>query len=75
MDIDIYVLKMHEQTDLENGWIVMRVPGGWIYTYTSTNAINTAEPNNAFYKHDLRSIFVPITQQSKEEQMEGLLAI
>ena len=73
MDIDIYALKMHETKDITGNWSAMRVPGGWIYTNLIVNMHNTADPNNAYYTNNYESIFVPITQQSKEEQMEGLL--
>jgi len=72
---DIYKLTLHETMSIDSEWQILRVPGGWIYSFTSVNAHNTGEPNNAYYTHDVRHIFVPITQQSKEEQMEGLLAI
>ena len=40
MDKDLYELKLHEEMIIDGETSVMRVPGGWIYTfrlYTATS--------------------------------------
>lgn len=34
MNDDIYTMKLHEEIFIGNSTGIMRVPGGWIYTYT-----------------------------------------
>lgn len=50
---EIYDLKLHESVRLDNGIVIMRVPGGWIYDcwdcQTDTSKAGTFIPfNNEF---------------------------
>jgi len=49
---DIYDLKPHESTTIDNGaFVVTRVPGGWIYTREEPQ-VNIANP-----------VFVPYSKE------------
>ncbi len=48
----IYDLKLHEEYGIDNNTMVMRVPGGWIYTSSYENGTGGT---------DMSSCFVPFT--------------
>jgi len=72
MTANIYTLKLHDKIVIAPGWECMRVPGGWIYSFTSYNEQHcSADLSDHIYDH--HSVFVPLNKQAKEEQMQALL--
>jgi len=71
---DIYGMLLHSVIQVDN-WIIFRVPGGWLYSFTDFNLQPPDEFGNQENNNRTHTVFVPITQQTKEEQMEGLLTI
>ena len=68
-------MKIHEQTNIDNtAWMVMRVPGGWIYTYTDYN--QKLDPNDR-HVEDMRSnpVFVPYSDAAKEDRLESIIKL
>jgi len=53
----IYDLKLHEQTILDCGICILRVPGGWLYDYWDCN---TDTPN--------QGIFVPYDNEFSTQE-------
>lgn len=54
----IYLLTLHEITQIGNNTSAMRVPGGWIYTQIISNAHNT---------QSVTSEFVPFSAEFRED--------
>lgn len=53
MNDKIYKLKLHESIDIPNGTMIIRVPGGWLYTLWNHEANQSLPPvfvpfNNEF---------------------------
>ena len=69
----LYELKIGEQTNIDSSWTVLRVPGGWIYTYTDFNYLTADNMGNKEPNYKSHSVYVPLNKQAKVEQMEALL--
>ena len=66
-------IKMDEAISIHS-FQVLRVPGGWIYTYTDYNTVTydgQVGGQNILRSH---SVFVPYSNQAKEERLERLIS-
>ncbi len=68
----IFDLDLHEECHIQNNWVVLRVPGGWLYTHWEyrQQENNTGRIEQWTDKH---STFIPYSEQAKIDQMEHLL--
>ncbi len=70
-----YDLGLHEELSTTNNWVVIRVPGGWIYTHWEFRQQDKPDPASYSVEQwtEKHSVFVPYSNQAKEEQLELLL--
>ena len=54
MERNIYTMKLHETLEIDNGVVVLRVAGGWIYEYYEEQYL---------YKEIKEMVFVPFSDE------------
>ena len=69
----IYELKIGDQPIAISNWSILRVPGGWIYSFSDFNNLLADNMGDREPNYRTHSVYVPLNQQAKEEQMEALL--
>lgn len=70
----IYKLKVHETTAIDNiNWTVLRVPGGWVYTYPDFNNYLMDAQGHREPLYTTNHIFVPYSDQAKAERLEDII--
>lgn len=62
---DIYKLKLNENVELQDGTVITRVPGGWIYEMSAAIAADDGE-----YQDFINHVFVPYSDEFKVEPIK-----
>jgi hypothetical protein len=68
MDNEIYKMKLHQTISVGDDHQVLRVPGGWIYTFIQLNQV--LGPDNQWTEeYAPSSVFVPYSNEKEQKSV------